>query len=211
MKKTFLRFTLYVLFCSPIFFLLTGASDLGGGGCNSSSSQTFSVGGTLSGLTGELVLQNNGGDNLTLNKDGSFTFATGLSSGSAYNVTVLQNPEGELCTVSKGSGTVADANITNISIVCSVNSFTVGGTISGLSGTLVLKNSDGQTASVTDASTFQFANALANGSTYEVTVETQPSNYTCTVTHGSGHGIKCQHKIYPLMIKFPQTRLYFLK
>ncbi len=33
----------------------------------------FSVGGTVSGLSGTLVLQNNGMDDLTLNENGSFT------------------------------------------------------------------------------------------------------------------------------------------
>ena len=53
---------------------------------------TYSVGGTLSGLSGTVVLQDNGGDNLTLTANGSFTFATQLASGAAYAVTVLTNP-----------------------------------------------------------------------------------------------------------------------
>ena len=46
------------------------------------SPQTFTVGGSVSGLTGSgLVLQNNGGDNLTIATSGNFTFAMALASG----------------------------------------------------------------------------------------------------------------------------------
>ncbi|MCS6972224.1 MAG: hypothetical protein NZL89_04295, partial [Leptospiraceae bacterium] len=36
----------------------------------------YTVGGTVTGLSGTLVLQNNGGDDLILTADGNFTFAT---------------------------------------------------------------------------------------------------------------------------------------
>ena len=37
---------------------------------------TYTIGGTVTGLTGTLVLQNSGADNLTLTADGAFTFAS---------------------------------------------------------------------------------------------------------------------------------------
>ncbi len=40
---------------------------------------TYSVGGSVSGLSGSLVLQDNGGDDLTVTGNGSFTFATKLA------------------------------------------------------------------------------------------------------------------------------------
>ena len=79
---------------------------------------TYSVGGTLSGLSGTVVLQDNGGDNLTLTANGSFTFATQLASGAAYAVTVLTNPTSQTCTVSSGSGTIGSANVTNVAVSC---------------------------------------------------------------------------------------------
>ena len=42
---------------------------------------SFSVGGTVSGLSGTVVLQDNGGDNLSVSASGSFTFATTVASG----------------------------------------------------------------------------------------------------------------------------------
>ena len=89
----------------------TGANATSGG-------TTYSVGGTVSGLSGTVVLQDNGGDNLSVSASGPFTFATALASGAAYGVTVKTNPSGQTCTVSNGSGTVASANVTNVAVSC---------------------------------------------------------------------------------------------
>ena len=104
-----------------------------------SANPTFTVGGTVSGLSGTVVLQDNGADNLTVTANGPFTFATALAPGAAYAVTVKTNPAGQTCTVSNDSGTMGSANVTNVAVSCSANpTFTVGGTVSGLSGTVVL-------------------------------------------------------------------------
>lgn len=75
------------------------------------------VGGTLAGLSGTVVLQNNGGDNLSLTANGSFSFSKSLSNGTAYAVTVLTQPSGQVCTVSNGSGT-ATGKVTTVSVQC---------------------------------------------------------------------------------------------
>src|SRR5262249_21915097 len=82
----------------------------------------YSVGGTVSGLSGTVVLQDNGGDNLTVSANGPFTFATALASGAAYNVTVRINPSGQTCSVSNGSGTIGWANVTNVGVACVASS-----------------------------------------------------------------------------------------
>ncbi|MCP4968724.1 MAG: VCBS repeat-containing protein, partial [bacterium] len=69
-------------------------------------------------MSGTLVLQNNGGDDLTLTADGAFTFATALADGSAYDVTVLTQPAGQICTITTGSGTLAGADVTNVAANC---------------------------------------------------------------------------------------------
>jgi PKD repeat protein len=80
---------------------------------------TYTVGGTVSGLTGgTLVLQNNGGDNLSITADGSFTFATPLAEGSNYDVTVLTQPADQKCSVSNGSGTISGASVTDVVVTC---------------------------------------------------------------------------------------------
>ncbi len=42
---------------------------------------TYTVGGTISGLTGTAVLENNAGNDLSLSANGAFTFSTALGPG----------------------------------------------------------------------------------------------------------------------------------
>ncbi len=109
----------------------------GGGTSTPPPPATYSIGGTVSGLTGTgLVLQDNGGNNLTVSANAtSFTFATPVASGGAYSVTVLTQPAGQSCAVTNGSGT-ATANVTNVSVACS-QEYTIGGPVLGLSGTVL--------------------------------------------------------------------------
>ena len=79
---------------------------------------TSTVGGTVSGLSGTVVLEDNGGDNLSVSANGPFTFATGLAQNVAYTVSVKTNPSGQLCTVSNASGTMGTANVTNVAVSC---------------------------------------------------------------------------------------------
>lgn len=83
-------------------------------------SDTFTVGGTISGLDADgLVLQNKG-DNLSIDKNGSFIFETALVDGSAYHVTILSQPTdlSQKCSVSNSNGTVMGADITDVAVTC---------------------------------------------------------------------------------------------
>ncbi len=82
-------------------------------------SSTYTVGGSVTGSVGSgLVLQDNGGDNLPISGDGAFTFATALSNGSPYSVTVLSSPIAQNCAVTNGGGTVGNANISDVLVSC---------------------------------------------------------------------------------------------
>ena len=55
----------------------------------SCATNQYTVGGTVSGLAGgALVLQDNGGDDLTVTADGAFAFPTAIASGAGFEVTV---------------------------------------------------------------------------------------------------------------------------
>jgi hypothetical protein len=92
------------------------------------STATYSVGGTVSGLSGLVVLQDNGGDNLTLGANGSFAFPTQLASGAAYSVSVKTNPTGQVCTVSNGTGYVGTSNVTTVTVTCTSSTTTASAT-----------------------------------------------------------------------------------
>ena len=83
-----------------------------------SNAVNYTVGGAVTGLTGTVSLLNNGGDLLGVNSPGSFTFATALPDGSTYDVTVAGQPPGQTCTVSGGSGTLAGADVVDVSVDC---------------------------------------------------------------------------------------------
>ena len=149
----------------------------------------YTVGGTVSGLTGSMELTNNGGDNLTVTVDGSFNFATSLPTGAAYNVSVATQPSDQTCAVTNGSGTVGSASVNSITVSCTTNApntYTVSGTVSGLTGSVVLTNNGGDSLSVATDGSFTFATALTGGAAYSVAVATQPSGQSCAVNNGSG-------------------------
>jgi hypothetical protein len=148
------------------------------------------IGVTVSGLTGTgLILQDNGGDSLTIPSSGSYTFKTPVTG--AYNVTVLTQPTSpnQLCTVASGSGT-ATANVTGIAVSC-VASFTIGGNVTGLVGTgLVLQDNKGDNYTVTANGAFTFKTQLPTGTAYAVTVFSQPTSpaQTCATAQGTDSG-----------------------
>ncbi len=152
----------------------------------------FVVGGTITGLDGTVILKNSGGDALTLTANGSFAFPSPIATGTLYAVTVSAQPayppRTQVCTVTNGSGTVGAANVTTVSVACATTPFTVGGMVSGLAGTLVLQDNGGDDLSVMANGAFTFATPVASGSTYAVTVKTQPAGLKCAVTGGSGAG-----------------------
>jgi subtilisin-like proprotein convertase family protein len=172
---------------------LAGCGGGGGSGGGTPPVPTYTIGGAITGLTGSgLMLQLNGGANLPVNPNAiAFTFIAQLASGAAYAVSVLTqstNPS-QTCTVANGSGTVASANVTNVSVSCTTNSFTISGTVSGLSGTgVVLQNNGGNNLTINASGPFTFSTPILSGAAYSVTVLTQPTGQSqaCSVTSGSG-------------------------
>jgi len=111
-----------------------------------STASTYTIGGSLSGLTASgLILQNNGADNLTVSSGASsFQFATPVVSGGSYSVTVYQQPTGLICYVANASGTNVSANVTNVSVSCSTqNAYVANNAFSGGDVYLCSLNSDG--------------------------------------------------------------------
>ncbi len=148
----------------------------------------FSVSGFVSGLAGTLVLQNNLTNDLSTSIDGSITFTTGLADGEKYDITVSSHPTGQTCSVDNASGVIAGANIINVNVSCvdDVVSYTVGGTVSDLTGTLILQNNAGDDLSLLADGSFAFVSAIADGTGYAVTVSSSPAGQSCIVTNGSG-------------------------
>jgi hypothetical protein len=153
------------------------------------SATTRTIGGTVTGLgTGKtVILNNNGTDAKSITVNGAFTFATAVASGANYLVTVATQPAGQTCLVVNASGAVSGTIITNVAVICTTSTYTVGGTLSGL-GTgqsVVLVNNGTNALTVAADGSFTFTTPLAPGA-YAVTVQSQPVGQTCTVSAGSG-------------------------
>jgi len=113
----------------PILSVLVVSLACGGNSGNGGSPPpppppvTYTISGTLSGLASSIVLSNNGGNNLPLFANGSFSFTKPVTSGATYDVTIWAEPSSpvQFCTVSNGKGT-ASANVSNVQVTCTTPS-----------------------------------------------------------------------------------------
>jgi len=158
---------------------------------------TATIGGMVSGLVANtsVILQDNGGDSLTITANGAFTFKTAVTGADVYAVTVVTQPvnPNQICTVTSGSG-VASANVTTVAVNC-VLSYSIGGTVTGVVGTglILLNSSDSEQLPISAANgnqAFTFKNLVPTGTAYTVTIFAEPTAPTqaCVVTAGTGSG-----------------------
>jgi uncharacterized repeat protein (TIGR03803 family) len=153
------------------------------------SDQSYTVGGTISGLAGSGMVLVNGSDTLAVSSGApSFTMPTAVAYTSTYAVTVQTQPTGLTCSVNNGTGTMSSAAVTNIAVTCSANTYTVGGTISGLtaSGLVLLDNGGDATTLSANATEFTMNTGVAYGGAYAITVQTPPMGLVCSVSNGTG-------------------------
>ncbi len=141
--------------------------------------QAYTLGGVVSGLSpnAQVGLQN-GADSLFVG-NGSYTFATALAFNSGYNATLVA-PAGQACAFSGTgrTGTMGANNITNLNVLCSALSFTLGGSVSGLVGSSqVTLQQGGDSVSVGNGS-YTFATAAIFGSTYTASL-VSPAGQSC--------------------------------
>jgi N-acetylneuraminic acid mutarotase/RNase P/RNase MRP subunit p29 len=150
--------------------------------------QTFSLGGSVSGATADGLVLANGSATVTVASGATtFAFTGSIVTGTAYAVTVQTAPAGLTCSVANGTGTIGTANINNVVVTCSPQSYSLGGTISGLvSSGLVLANGTDRLTVASGATSFTMPAAVAHTSSYAVTVATQPTGLSCSVQNGTG-------------------------
>lgn len=165
----------------------------GGGGGDGDAGSGFTVGGVVSGLAEgrNLVLQNQGANDLAVAANGSFAMGPRVAAGSAYAIAVASQPAGQRCSVAQGAGTVQAANVADVAVRCETlpaGTQTVGGQVTGLlpGGRLVLQNNQGDDLALTANGRFLFGTPVAGSSAYAVRVLSQPVGQVCTLTNASG-------------------------
>lgn len=166
------------------------ACSLAGCGGSSSSNppqQKAQIAGSISGLTASgLILSMNGQTTDPASGASTFSFPTSLAQGTSYSITVSSQPTGQDCTVLNGSGTAGTTGQGAVNVTCE-NVYTVTGTIRHLhAGGLVLTDGTDTISPASGSTTFTFSTGLPSGDTYSVSVKTQPSDQTCSVTNGTG-------------------------
>ena len=104
-----------------------GLSACGGGGGTppppvATPPAVYSVAGTVSGLTGTLVLRVNDATDVSVTANGAVTLASSLANGASYTVSVKSQPSGptQNCELANATGTIAAANVTNVTVTCAV-------------------------------------------------------------------------------------------
>jgi len=153
----------------------------------------YSVNVTVEGLnSGTVILQNNGGDDLSFNSNSSQSFSALLTNTQSYSVTILSQPSSpnQNCVISNGSGVINNANA-EVTVLCTTLQYNVGVDVSGLANgvTLNLLN-NAETLDITSNGLSNFATALDDLSAYAVSITTQPSspNQQCLIASNNASG-----------------------
>lgn len=145
--------------------------------------------------TNGLVLQN-GSDNLSVPVGATtFKFGNSISYGTAYDIKVLKNPDNMTCSVVNGSGSAGHTASISASVICTQNTYSIGGTVTGITGdyvvTLTNGSTGGQAALTKDTPNFTFGTPIAVGQAYGVSVlsitsaTVTPVKLGCTVANGT--------------------------
>ena len=167
----------------------------------------YTVQGSVSGLTVDGLQLVNGGQTLVVPKGAtSFAFPQQIDYGTEYDITIGQNPEFFTCGVAGGKGSAGYTVSIGAVVRCDPNSYTVGGTYSGLvsvekelltgatvetdvANKVTLINGSGSQVELSSATatsgTFTVA-TLTNGEVYSISILKQPNKLTCTLTNQNG-------------------------
>lgn len=79
----------------------------------------YPVGGSITGLTADKLVLINGTEQLSVIKDTTkFTMPTPVPDGKTYGISVFTQPTGLQCSVQAGDGTMGEAAVISVKIVC---------------------------------------------------------------------------------------------
>lgn len=159
--------------------------NTGNGGGTGGTTTTYEIGGTLTGNTGAVVLSLNGMEETFDSTD--FVFSNSIDENQSYTVLVVDAPTGQDCSITANQGVATD-NVTSIAVNCadSVASgdFSVGGTITGTTGSVTLSLNG--TQETFNSGNFTFAQRLPDNTAYSVLFVAAADNSVCSVANGTG-------------------------
>lgn len=146
----------------------------------------YTVSATVTNLTGTGLALRMNGVSTPVGTNGVVTLTNPIASGSNYNVEIGDRPTGQICVVGNGTGSVTNANITNVTVNCTTATYTIGGLVTGLTGSVVLQNNGPVQTTVSANGPFTLTGVFVSPNPYNVIVATQPAGQSCTVARGTG-------------------------
>ncbi|WP_300426179.1 DUF1566 domain-containing protein [uncultured Thalassolituus sp.] len=90
------------------------------------SGESYRLSLDVSGLSsGGLIVENHLGDTLNIDSNGTYTFATEVSAGTAYLVSIAEQPDNTSlnCGILDGTGTMPDSAVSNIRVLCTQGNY----------------------------------------------------------------------------------------
>jgi hypothetical protein len=189
--------TLFSIRTALALCLAASLAACGGG----SDKATFVVGGNVTGLaytglklkTGDQVLAVAPVFVGTTPQTVPYAFPKTIDYGTAYTLTVEASPDKQTCGVypfgtdNKNVDSAGHTATISVLVECATKPYSLGGSISGLTGALVLINGSVDTVSVAaGATSFTFPTPVLVDAAYGVSVLSAPADQTCTVSNGTG-------------------------
>ena len=205
MRQTFSR---RLTACMTLSLGLAACGGGGGGGGGNPVTQTYTIGGAVSGLAtgGSVTLANNGTDTLSVNGNTTFVFPTKIDQNGSYAVTVKTQPTAQNCAVSAGSGSGLMANVTVVAVACTnlpqyayvvnngnntVSQYAIdaSGTLSSLSVATVATGNSPQSVTVDPSQKYVYVTNLADNTISQYVIQSDGTLAPNTPANiGTGHG-----------------------
>jgi hypothetical protein len=161
--------------------------------------ESFAVGGVIVNGVGQQINLGNPGLVLANGSDtvavpagaNSFSFPNSISYGTEFHVTVKTQPAHMTCAPVDGTqdGAAGRTQTIVVQIRCEQNTYTIGGSVSGLTadGLTVINGSNGSAVTIVkDATTFTYTERIPVGVAYGLSVLNQPTGLVCSIANGSG-------------------------
>ena len=123
----------------------------------------------------------------TFDSNGKQFFGVILT-GTSYELAIEQQPEGVTCVLNNNVGQAGNVEINSIDLSCSLDTYSIGGTLTGLlpGRVLSLQNKGSDDLQLLDNGMFSFAAELGNAESYEVTQTIFSIGQLCSINNGIG-------------------------
>lgn len=157
-------------------------------------SNKINIGGKISGIgANQWVKIKEGNSTITLTENKNlFYYILNFPKGQEYLIEVVESSPFLDCTISNASG-IAETDITNADVNCVFNPpptpYTVGGTVTGLSGSITLNMTGNvpQTKVISSNGVYTFSSTLLQGHNYDISITVHSSTSFCFLPNANAN------------------------